>query len=96
MQSLSKDMKKYLVLQSFYSKITCPNEAVFYFTLRRKVGEFCRWAMLEDAVSTEIDVRELQKNYAIVVCKYSLKFCKKNVNFLEFFSKRTCPKEGVF
>ena len=43
------------------------------------MGGFCRWAMFEDAVSTEIDVRKLQKNYAIVVCRYSLKFCEKNV-----------------
>ena len=35
--------------------------------------------MFEDAFCTEIDVRKLQKNYAVVVCRYSLKFCKKNV-----------------
>ena len=35
--------------------------------------------MFEDAVSTEIVVRKLQKKYAIVVCKHSVKFCKKNV-----------------
>ena len=35
--------------------------------------------MFEEAVCTEIDCRKLQKNYAIVVCGYCLKFCKKNV-----------------
>ena len=43
------------------------------------MGGFRRWPMFKDAVSTEIDVRKLQKNYAIVVCRYSLNFCKKNV-----------------
>ena len=43
------------------------------------MGDFRRWPMFEDAVSTEIDVRMLQKNYANVVCRYSIKFCKKNV-----------------
>ena len=43
------------------------------------MGDFRRWVMFEDTVSIEIVVRKLQKNYAIEVCRYSLKFCKKNV-----------------
>ena len=35
--------------------------------------------MLEDAVCTEIEMRRLQKNYATVVCRCSLKSCKKNL-----------------
>ena len=42
------------------------------------VGDFRRWVMFEDTVSIEIVVRKLQKNYAMEVFRYSLKFCKKN------------------
>ena len=43
------------------------------------MGDFRRGAIFEDAVCTEIDVRKLQTNYDIAMCRYSLNFCKKNV-----------------
>ena len=45
------------------------------------MGDFHRWVMFEDTVSIQIVVRKLQKNYAMEVCRYSLKFCKQNVIF---------------
>ena len=48
------------------------------------------------AVSTEIVVRTLQKNYAIVVCRYSLKFCKKNVICSNSTQKLLAQKNDFF
>ena len=43
------------------------------------MGDFRRGAIIEDAVCTEIDVRKLQTNHDIAMCRYSLNLCKKNV-----------------
>ena len=63
-------MRKYWPLRSFYSKVTCPKDALSYLR---------RGAMFKDAVCTEISIRKLQKNYATIVCRCSLKPCKRNI-----------------
>ena len=78
----------YLTLNLIYQILTiylktdfCPIWrviAAFYLPLRLRVVHFRRGAVFDDAVCTEIKVRQLQKNYAGVLRKCSLQLCKNN------------------